>query len=562
MPDSWVDRILRRIYHFFPSQPFNTARKIKASFDSYHRWLVQNDERIASIPDNSANGARVTFLLPLDSDNIEQALDTIISIRSQSVPDWELIISLSIEIQKPGWLVEEAGKEPRIKIIPYHRANLKNMLASSTGDYLVCCWPGDQYSKAFFPIFLQYLQSTQESVVFYPDCDERFSISSHPLPFFKPGIHSPELLLSKNYLSRSFINKKIALQYLSENDEEYEFLVQEWELLLRLSFDHHKMTHIPVTLIHQVETQPENQDQVNKMISSIMTRQGHSGVQVNRKGPFIDIKWDFLPPLVSIIIPTKNNYRVLRTFLDSLYEITDYPSYEVILVDNQSDSPKILAYYESLRQMNQVRILPYPEKFNYSRANNLGALHANGSLLLFINNDMQVIHKDWLSELVQWALIPEIAVVGAKLLFPNHMIQHAGVVLGMHGIAGHIYQNAPHDFRGLLGSVNWYRNFSAVTGACQLMRKEIFSELGGFDETYHLTFSDIDLCLRAVKLSYRILYNPNAILVHHQGKTRGVYNPENDIVMGYNKLKDWLNENDPYFSPNLTYSVIPFCKFN
>ncbi len=241
--------------------------------------------------------------------------------------------------------------------------------------------------------------------------------------------------------------------------------------------------------------------------------------------------------------------------------ITDYPQFEIILVDNKSTNSNTINYYKILKEKSQVRIVSFFDKFNYSIANNLGASIASGELFLFMNNDMQIINSDWLTELAQWSLIPDIGIVGAKLLFPNRTIQHGGVIVGMQGIGGHLYQNAPDHYFGLIGSSDWYRNVSAVTGACQMIRKSVFTELGGFHEGYQLTFSDIDLCHSAIKNGYRVLYNPNSVVLHHQGKSRGYYTPNEDVILARKRLNDILENGDPYFSKNLTLSPIPFIKF-
>jgi GT2 family glycosyltransferase len=153
-----------------------------------------------------------------------------------------------------------------------------------------------------------------------------------------------------------------------------------------------------------------------------------------------------------------------------------------------------------------------------------------------------------------------VGIVGAKLLYPNGQIQHAGVVFGLQGFVDHLYMNVPQDYCGLIGSVNWYRNVSAVTGACQMMRHTVFDELSGYDENYCLVFSDVEICLRATQKNYRIVYTPFAKLIHHQGMSRGRKTPTNDLALGLKYLTSIFDGNDPYFSPNLTYTYIPHCQ--
>jgi GT2 family glycosyltransferase len=274
------------------------------------------------------------------------------------------------------------------------------------------------------------------------------------------------------------------------------------------------------------------------------------------------VSWSSQQPKVSIIVPTRDSPAILKGLLSSIFSITGYPDYEVVLVDNHSTNSETLAYYEQIELERRVQVIPFNEPFNYSKAINLGAANSQGELLLFLNNDMQVLHADWLSELVQWALLPEIGIVGAKLLHPDQTIQHAGVVIGLQGFMGHLYPNTPDHTYGLMGSTDWYRDFCAVTGACQMMRRKVFEEIGGYDESFKLVFSDIDICLSAIQKGYRVLYDPFVTLIHYEGHSRGYSTPPEDIIRGYEKLRPWLLHDDPYFSPNLTYTNIPRCKRN
>jgi len=207
----------------------------------------------------------------------------------------------------------------------------------------------------------------------------------------------------------------------------------------------------------------------------------------------------------------------------------------------------------------QVSIIPYPKPFNYSEAINLGVHESSSELVLLLNDDMAILDKIWLDELVQWTVKPEIGVVGAKLLRQNRTIQHAGIVIGLSGFAGHIYLNAPENYQGLLGSSNWCRNFLALTGACQMVRREVFNQVNGYDETYRLAFGDIDFCLKVFEKGYLNVYSPFARLLHFEGSTRGYETPIDDTRKGYARLETYLINGDPYFSPNLTNSRIPKC---
>jgi GT2 family glycosyltransferase len=223
-------------------------------------------------------------------------------------------------------------------------------------------------------------------------------------------------------------------------------------------------------------------------------------------------------------------------------------------VDNHSQEAETLAYYAQLQQAANIVLVKNQSAFNYSAYNNLGARHAHGDLLLFLNDDVEVIDPCWLDELVQWAERSDIGAVGAKLLYPDGSIQHAGIVVGMEGHGSHAFMGAREGYTGPFGSVEWYRDVSAVTGACLMMRRSVFDQVGGFDERLWLVFNDIELGARVLAHGYRVVYNPFARLIHYEGKSRGRYIPADDIRLGYERLKETVAQGDPYYNPNLSYT--------
>ena len=237
----------------------------------------------------------------------------------------------------------------------------------------------------------------------------------------------------------------------------------------------------------------------------------------------------------------------------------NHKKFSIQIIDNNSDDLSTLSYYEEIEKLDNVSIIPYNKKFNYSEAINLGVSKSHSDLLLFLNDDMGTTNEFWLEELIQWASQPGIGVVGTKLIRHNHTIQHAGIILGLNDFAGHLYLNAPEHYTGILGSVDWYRNFLAVTGACQMVRREVFEEVGGYDENFVLTFGDIDFCLKVYEKGYRNMYTPFANLFHYEGQSRGYTTPSMDILQGFERIRGILRRGDPYFSDNLSLTSIPRC---
>jgi GT2 family glycosyltransferase len=269
--------------------------------------------------------------------------------------------------------------------------------------------------------------------------------------------------------------------------------------------------------------------------------------------------WQVGDPSVAIIIPTLDNEQMLAPLVDSIFA-GSYKNFTINIVDNGSKDPALLEYYEALRGFRKVSIIAYERAFNYSEAINLGAANSQSDLLLFLNDDMRATNNFWLEELIQWASLPKIGVVGTKLIRKNHTIQHAGIILGLNNFAGHIYLNAPEHYDGLFGSVDWYRNYLALTGACQMVRREVFDAVGGYDERFALAFGDIDFCLKVYEKGFINMYTPFATLYHYEGQSRGYSTPVDDIVNGYERMGSFLNNSDPYYSPNLTYTPIPRCN--
>jgi GT2 family glycosyltransferase len=551
---------LRKIYHQMASSSLIINFQIRRSKQSYKGWLNNQQKQIGTFKQSNPCDYRFAFLLEVDASNLEKARKTLKSIFCQTINTWEIIIVCSKETDTTNLFSNMSFENGKIRLLTEESNPLPLCLKASSSDYFLCCQPGDVFEINFLHECYKSIKSKPDAAIFYSDIDELLSTDSSPIPLFKPDQYSPELHLSKNFLSSALFLKNIALEKCEQINPEYHLCNQEWELGLLLTEENVQLQHIPLVLIHKDSTTNNFPQQECLLIKAHLKRIGKFNNIVVEKKPETKIKWDFDQPSVSIIIPTKNKLVVLKHLLDSLFKYTEYKNYELILVDNKSDETGISEYYAQLEKYHPVKIVHFDEKFNYSKALNFGASNSNSKLLLFLNNDMEITHPDWLTELAQWVMIPEIGIVGAKLLHADSTIQHAGIILGLQNFVGHIYINTPDHYHGLTGSVDWYRNISAVTGACQIIRREVFDELNGFDENFELIFSDIDICLRAILKGYRNLYTPNTVIKHLEGASRGNKDPIHDILRGYDLFADWIMKADPYFSQNLTYTTIPQCS--
>jgi GT2 family glycosyltransferase len=272
------------------------------------------------------------------------------------------------------------------------------------------------------------------------------------------------------------------------------------------------------------------------------------------------VRYTLKEPLkVAIIMPTRNQLSFLKSAIDSIREKTTYNHYHLYIVDNNSDDPQTLVYLRELEKQDWATVIEYPKPFNFSAINNYAVSQVNDPVLLFLNNDVEMLHGQWLEAMVEHIQRPEIGVVGGKLYYPDGSIQHAGVILGIGGVAGHSHKGLPGSFLGYFGRAEIVHNVSAVTGACMMTRREVFDAAGGFDaENLSIAFNDVDFCLKVRELGYRVIYTPYSELIHHESKSRGYEDTEEKMHRFAREIafcqQKWngLLERDPYYNPNLT----------
>jgi GT2 family glycosyltransferase len=324
---------------------------------------------------------------------------------------------------------------------------------------------------------------------------------------------------------------------------------ESYDLVLRASERTSSIVHIPKVLYHQGETE-NPPDDVRAIEEALRRRSLHGKVVTMGRGRY-SVRYEILHnPMVSILIPTRDKRELLEKCIDTILEKTNYTNYEIIILDNDSSEPETLRYFQQIS--DKARILRCPGPFNFSAINNRGVVASRGDLLIFLNNDTEVISPHWMRALIEQAQRPEVGAVGAKLLFRDRRIQHAGVVLGIDGLVLHAFGHLPDDGPDSPELANVIRDCSAVTGACMMMRRSLFDEVGGFDESLPENFNDIDLCLRLRQRGYLIVYTPLALLYHHERSSRrgGRAQPHLDIFM--RRWGAYIRAGDPYYNPNLT----------
>jgi GT2 family glycosyltransferase/2-polyprenyl-3-methyl-5-hydroxy-6-metoxy-1,4-benzoquinol methylase len=544
---------------------------------SYQAWIAENEPSPSELAAQRLRSPQlpyrplISIVTPVYNPPPPILLATLESVANQTYDNWELCVvdGASDTTEVRDILTDNARKDRRVRVKCLDHnlgiaGNSNEALRLATGEFVALLDHDDLLApNALFEIASALNENPSADIMYFdedkltPDGTERLE------PFFKPD-WSPELLLSANYMAHCVIRRRLldgVGGFHTTTDG-----AQDWDLVLRCTERTQAILHIPKVLYHwrqvagstagNYSAKPYVFDNQLRCVENHLRRQGIPEVTASFSSPgVLRVVWPARGLKVSVIIPTKDKLELLRRCLTSLLEKTQYPGFEVVLVDTGSCEAQTRNYYASLATEPRIRIIDHPGTFNYSAANNLGARHATGDLLLFLNNDIEILEPNWLEEMARWAERPEVGAVGAKLLYPDGRIQHAGVVLGMEGHASHVFWGAREQQSGPFGSVDWYRNYTAITGACMMMRRDVFDAVGGFDEGYQMVFSDVELCLRIVNKGYRIVYTPFARLRHYEGGSRGQHIPDHDILKGYEHTKEIVEAGDRFFNPNLSYSV-------
>ncbi|MGS2719923.1 glycosyltransferase family 2 protein [Paraglaciecola aestuariivivens] len=424
-----------------------------------------------------------------------------------------------------------------------------SLLVLRSGDYL--------HDKAIEMFALASASENHPSVA-YCDIDRLNEQGERYLAEFYPD-WNPDLQLSTGYIKTAVLLKgeQLILNFCEFAQSHFHpSVVALWLAKLYVQQNAIAIEHFPFCLVHQ-------KHQYDYLWPQQLAAIALPNIQVvpSKMPSVAKVSWHQTDqPLVSLIIPTKNAKSLVKTCIDSILSKTTYPNYEILLIDNNSDEPESLAYFASLDELEpKVRLLKYPHAFNYSAINNFAVGHAKGEVLALVNNDIEVITPSWLTDMLGHVLRQDIGCVGAKLLYPDDRIQHAGVVLGYGGGAGHAHKYFPKDHAGYAKRLAATNNFSAVTAACLLVKKSDFEQVGGLNEKHlSVAFNDVDFCLKVLKLGRRNLYCAEAELYHHESVSRGDEDTQEKRSRFQSEL-DYLQLNwsqyiqqDPAYNPNLT----------
>ncbi|WP_161939520.1 glycosyltransferase family 2 protein [Thermosulfurimonas dismutans] len=438
--------------------------------------------------------------------------------------------------------------------------NLDQVLAKTSGEYLCFLFAGDVLSEIALACIVSFLNKNGDFDVIYTDSDS-IDEEKRCSPRLKPDF-SPEYYLSHDYIQNLVVFKIDDLEAIGGFERGYgHYTIYRAFLKLWKHKGKLKVGHIPIVLYSKGwEYEEEEWERGLLALKEFLSWYAPDAkVEKGQIPHTFRVRYP-LPleePPVSIVIPTRDRVDLLSRCVSSILEKTDYQAYEILIVDNGSRKRGTLEFFKSISRKEKVRVLKYDIPFNFSKLINFGVKHSRGEIVCLLNNDTEVISPIWLKEMVSRAIRKEIGVVGARLLYSDHRVQHAGVVVGLWRGADHAFKRLPADDPGYMYRAILPGNYLAVTAACMVFRKEIFWEVGGFDEkNLAISFNDLDFCLKVYEKGYRIVYTPYAELYHYESRSRGYNSNRNrqaqkELAYIRKKWKKYI-ERDPYYNPNLT----------
>jgi O-antigen biosynthesis protein len=546
------------------------ARTVIPGEDAYSVWLKNHSpspEQLARQRDQArALAARplVSVVVPVYNPPVAVLRAAIDSILAQTYDHWELVaVNGSPAAEGVRSLLDEyAARDQRVRVTHLEQnlgisGNTNAALELARGELVAFLDHDDALTPDALFENIALINRAPQTDVIYSDQDKIDEGGRCFFPFFKPD-WSPEYLRGVMYIGHLLVVRRALALQVGGFDSDYDG-IQDYEFMLRLAEATQAIAHIPRVLYHwrtvsgsiaaSTGAKGKIEQLQQKAVNAHLRRLGLAAEAEAREGTH-RVRMKPLPqtagPRVSIIIPTKDAPDHIERCLSSIFDRSSYTNFEVVVVDNETSDARALA---AMRRDGVKRVL-LPSPFNYSRANNLGVEYAEGELLLFLNNDTEVVEPDWLQHMIYYAQQPDVGGVGALLLYPNRTVQHAGVVLGFRGTADHLMRGFPQDSDGYAGSLACAREVSAVTAACMMMRRADFDRLGGFDEYFAVQYQDVDLCLKILRDGKRIIYTPRATLIHHESATRKTTYDHGDRALLLDLWQAEIERGDPYYNPN------------
>lgn len=509
------------------------------------------------------------------------------SLLAQTYSNWELCIANGSpeDTVMKGILEEYMKKDSRIRVSELTEnkgiaGNTNAALEMAEGEFVGLLDHDDLLAPNALYEVVKALEADRELDAVYTDEDKvTTELDEHFQPHLKPDFNL-DLLRSNNYICHFFVVRRSVVKKAGGFRQEFDG-AQDHDFIFRCVETARRVGHIPEILYHwrthkaSTADNPASKmyafDAGKRAIEAHLQRTDTEGVVTHTPDlGFFRVKYPVQGnPLVSIIIPNKDEKETLKDCIESIRKKTEYENYEIIIVENNSTTEEIFQYYKELSQDPRIRLLRWKKEFNYSAINNYGVNHARGEYLIFLNNDVKIITPGWIKEMLGVCQRPEVGAVGVKLIYPDNTIQHAGCVIGIGGIAGHMFVDMPSNRTGYLHKASILQDMSAVTAACMMMKRTAFEEAGGFTEKLAVAFNDVDLCLKVRKNEKLIVYDPYVQLYHMESKTRGAEDSTEKVRRFQEEIEymrcqwiDILKKGDPYYNKNLSltkwnYSLRP-----
>ncbi|RHP44270.1 glycosyltransferase family 2 protein [Ruminococcus sp. AF33-11BH] len=560
------------------------VKNVRQGPPSYQKWIRHHlpDRNELEKQKKTSFGYRpkISFVVPLYKTPEKYLRRLTESFQEQTYSNWELCFSDGSGAQSPltELLKELTAKDNRIKYVSHEESlqiseNTNSAIEIATGDFIAFADHDDELTPNALFECVKAINEKPQTLVIYTD-EDKMSMDGHKFfqPHFKPD-YNPDLLCTVNYICHLFVVSRKVIEKVGGLRSEFDG-AQDYDFVLRCveAVKDEEICHIPKILYHwrcHEDSTAENPE--SKLYAfeagrrAVQAHYERTGIHAEVfKGEYLGLyRTKFIrdhDPLISIIIPNKDHIDDLKRCMESIEQKSTYKNYEYIIVENNSTDSATFEYYKKLEAENpKVRMVYWDGVFNYSAINNYGASFAKGEYLLLLNNDTEIINPDCLEELLGYCMRKDVGAVGARLYYEDDTIQHAGVVIGFGGIAGHCFVQHKRGTTGYCHRIICAQDYSAVTAACMMVKKSAFDAVGGLSEELAVAFNDIDFCMKLRKAEYLIVYNPYAELYHYESKSRGLEDtPEKvarfnkEIATFEKKWPEILENGDPYYNPNLT----------
>jgi len=563
------------------------TRKEYADYDTWLRIMrVSRQELFAQRKTKFSYAPKFSVVVPLYHTPAKFLKDLVRSMMYQSYANWELcLVNASPEdVHLTSLLENWAMRDKRIRVIRLEKnlgiaQNTNAGIAASTGEFIAFLDHDDFLEPDALFCYADALNKDKTIDVFYSDEDKTDEYAAHYFyPHFKSDFNI-DLLHANNYMCHFLAVRKSLVDTVGGLNEKFDG-AQDYDFVLRLTENTKKIYHCPRILYHwRCSNQSTAANQGNKMyaihagkaaLNAHYKRIGwNARAQEGAVDGWYQTKFTLKEePLVSILIPNKDHTDDLDVCLNSFFERADYQNYEFIIIENNSVLPETFAYYEKIeKEHDNVKVVYWEAGFNYSAINNFGFKFAKGDYIMLLNNDVELITPDIFQSMLGFCMRPEVGIVGAKLLYNDHTVQHAGVLVGAGGLADHVFKGIHEDDPGYMGRAISSQDVSAVTAACLLVKRSVYEEVGGLEDEFQVAFNDVDFCLKVRKAGYLIVYDADVKLFHYESKSRGMEDTTERFIRFGNEMM-LLNSKwdilstfvDPYYNPNFSY--LEYYKIN